>query len=110
MKDEGFKNDSGKLNWTLLPFASLEGVVKVLTYGANVYGPFSWKKVENGRERYMAALIRHLVAYLEGEEFDRDSGLPHLDHMIANLLFARSAHWNKDTTLLDKESDFMEGR
>ena len=35
----GRKNDQGKLRWSLVPWDGLEGVVKVLDYGAAKYPP-----------------------------------------------------------------------
>ena len=99
----GAKYDSGKLAWILFPFSILNGVVQVLMFGARKYKAFSWQTVPCGRERYLSAASRHLALYLGGEEFDQESGLPHLDHIICNYIFARSDHWNKETTLPDLE-------
>lgn len=88
---EGFtKNDSGKLKWSLLPFKELEDVVKVLMKGAEKYTPDNWKKCDDVN-RYKDALMRHVVAYIEGQKIDSvGSGgddLPHLAHAICNCLF-----------------------
>ncbi len=40
-------------------------------------------------ERYLAAVLRHLEAYQEGEVADSESGLPHIDHMLAGLTMLR---------------------
>jgi hypothetical protein len=84
---DGLKYDSGKPRWSLLPFAALLAVVQVLEFGATKYKPNSWQGLENGRERYFDAAIRHLVAWHGGEIIDAESGLHHLAHAACNLLF-----------------------
>lgn len=88
------KNDrkDGKLRWELLPLSTIKEIVKVYTFGANKYGANRWQNLDNGYERYKAALFRHMVAFEEGEITDKESGLHHLAHMawnaIAMLYFA----------------------
>jgi hypothetical protein len=83
----GRKNDQGKLRWSLVPWDGLEGVVKVLDYGAAKYAPQSWRLVPDARERYTDALLRHQTAILRGEHLDLESGLPHSYHVACNSLF-----------------------
>lgn len=85
---EGKKNDrqDGKLRWELLPLSLIKEVVKVYHFGASKYQPNTWQHLDNGYERYKAALFRHLVAYEEGETYDPESGLHHLSHMVWNAL------------------------
>jgi hypothetical protein len=83
----GMKHDSGKLDYTLVPWDGLEDVVKVLEFGANKYSRDNWRKVENAEARYMAAAFRHLVAHNFGEVNDPESGLPHLAHAGCCILF-----------------------
>jgi hypothetical protein len=84
---QGVKYDTNKLRWTLVPWKSLTAIVEVLEYGAQKYSPGNWAKVENGRERYANAALRHLTAWLEGERCDPESGLPHLAHAGCCILF-----------------------
>ena len=83
----GVKHDTDKLLWNLLPFGPVTDVVEVLTYGAKVYSPDNWKRVQNPRERYFAAAMRHLTAWWCGERLDPESKLPHLAHATTCLLF-----------------------
>ena len=39
---EGKKFDQGKLDWSLVPFKSLEGMVKVLMFGEQKYSRDNW--------------------------------------------------------------------
>jgi hypothetical protein len=86
---KGVKLDNGKLRWDLLPLDLVEGIVKVLTFGANKYTDNGWRCVPNAKERYRAALLRHLVAYSKGEKIDTESGLPHIDHLQTNAMFLK---------------------
>ena len=85
---EGTKYDGGKTRVTefILDFApELMEVAKVWEFGANKYAKSNWKKVENGKERYMNALFRHLLQS-ETEPVDSESGLSHTVHAIFNAL------------------------
>ena len=81
------KFDDGKARWDLLPQRPVRLLVDVLTFGARKYAPHGWKYVPNGRERYFAALLRHINAWREGETVDADSGIHHLAHAMCNLVF-----------------------
>ena len=85
----GRKYDTGKLDWTLLPWDALEPVVRVLAYGAQKYGERdNWRKVDGAYARYRAAAMRHLVADMNGEERDPETGEDPLAHAVCSLLFA----------------------
>ena len=81
------KHDQGKLDWSLLPWPAIEQVVAVLTYGAVKYKRDGWKAVPDAVQRYEAAMLRHFVRWKRGELLDPESNLPHLAHMLCNLVF-----------------------
>lgn len=81
------KDDAGKLRYDLIPVAAIEGLAQVLTFGAEKYAPNGWRGVPNAGERYYSALFRHLFAWRNGEELDPESGLPHLSHVLTNIVF-----------------------
>jgi hypothetical protein len=56
-----------------------------LLYGARLYGRSNWREAGVRASVYVSACQRHLAAWYEGEDFDRDSGLPHLAHALACL-------------------------
>lgn len=85
--DEGLKLDQDKPDWSLVELDSLEGLVRVLSFGAKKYERDNWKKVKNGKNRYFAALMRHLEAWQRGEKKDPESGESHLYHAMCNLYF-----------------------
>lgn len=81
MKKEevGIKFDGQKNRWDLVPFDTLDEVVKRFTHGAVKYSDNNWKNVNP--ERYKAALMRHFSSYMQGEEMDPDC--PELTHIGA---------------------------
>ena len=85
---DGVKHDSGKDEWTLLPWPQLQPVVRVLMFGAKKYSVDNWKKVLGGPDRYINAALRHIVAHTNGERQDNESGEAHLAHAVCSLLFA----------------------
>ena len=83
----GRKDDSGKIRYSLVPPRALALVARVLTYGAERYGAHNWERVENGRERYTDAVMRHVEAWRSGEKSDPDTGVHHLAHAVCCALF-----------------------
>lgn len=91
------KHDDGKADWSLVPFESLEGMVKVLEFGAKKYDGWNW--TTNGGFSYMRVMrscLRHLFAWSRGEDIDPESGLSHIHHAMCNLLFISHYIGNKD--------------
>lgn len=83
----GRKADDAKPRWSLIPFDALSKVLAVLEFGARKYDIDNWKKVPNAEQRYKEALMRHVVAYFNGELIDTESGESHLAHAACNTLF-----------------------
>jgi len=82
----GHKSDVGKNRLELLPYDAINEVGKVLTLGADKYGPRNWEKgIDYGR--VYAALQRHATAWWLGQDKDPETGLSHLAHCAANALF-----------------------
>ena len=86
IQEQTAKADSGKIRPTLVPASLVKAVASVRMFGTRKYkDPDNWKKVEP--ERYKDALYRHWLAYLDGEIYDKESGLPHLWHLATNAAF-----------------------
>ena len=84
----GIKHDEGKLEFHQLPIKPLQEVIKVLMYGARKYGSdTNWQRVDNPKQRYSDATMRHMMAYMDGELIDNETGLSHLAHAAADILF-----------------------
>lgn len=63
------------------------GVGQCILKGAEKYPEIdNWKRVKNAEQKYTNALVRHLIKHLTGEEVDKESGLPHLQHVAWNAL------------------------
>jgi hypothetical protein len=84
--EQALKFDEGKLDWELLDFSLFEDVVKVLMFGAKKYERNNWRKGHYTIQIFNA-LLRHLFAYIRGEDIDKESGLSHLGHCGACLMF-----------------------
>ena len=84
--DSGVKFDQDKPKMDLLDPLALEGLTKVLTFGAHKYAAHNWR---GGLSycRLLAALFRHGFAILRGEDNDPESGLPHIDHLGCCWMF-----------------------
>jgi hypothetical protein len=82
------KHDGGKPDWSILPFEALEETVRVLEFGAKKYARNNWR--ENGGFKYnrvLTACLRHIFAFMRGEDKDPETGLSHLSHAMCNLIF-----------------------
>lgn len=86
-KETENKYDQEKPMLNLVPPTIIEAIGWIRTYGQKKYGsPDGWKKVEP--ERYIAALMRHLCAFLRNPKGkDAESGYPHLWHLACNVAF-----------------------
>lgn len=82
------KFDNGKLDWSLMPWDSVEEILKVLEFGKIKYSAWNWSSGEGFKySRVFNSLIRHLFAWFRGEDIDPESGLSHLSHAGCNILF-----------------------
>lgn len=93
---EGRKYDTGKPDYTLLPWDAVEQIVKVLDFGARKYARDNWKHVEGGDSRYLAAAFRHMAAHATGEKFDPETGLSHMAHAGCCILFLLALEKNNE--------------
>jgi len=80
------KDDKNKNMLSLIEPEFITKLGEVLTFGASKYSINNWKSCEDPT-RYKDALLRHTYAYLSGEIIDPDSGMEHLAHCAANLMF-----------------------
>lgn len=87
-KIEAIKHDSGKADWSLMPFEAVEEINKVLEFGAKKYAAHNWKQGGGFKyTRILNSLLRHIFAFMRGEDKDPESGLSHMAHAGCNILF-----------------------
>ncbi len=71
---------------SLLSSIALLKISEVMTYGKIKYAAHNWR---GGFvwSRPLAAAMRHLVAYIGGQDKDPETGLSHLAHCACCILF-----------------------
>ena len=85
----GTRYNQGKIDLTQLsPLAQkLESLV--FMYGQGKYGRNNWKNFKKTEDEAVMEMLqcalRHIMAYQEGEFFDKESKMPHLTHAVWNL-------------------------
>ena len=86
LKDFSSKLPLSKIQWKAI--ASDKGVMGVYKFAQKKYGNIlSWRnRSEGSLQRYLDAMIRHLLKILAGEEMDPESGLHHGAAMAWNAL------------------------
>lgn len=85
-KELGARFNEGKLRFSLVDFDALEDLVRVLEYGSQKYDDHNWKKGLKSTE-ICESLLRHIFAFLRGEDKDNESGESHIGHIMANAMF-----------------------
>jgi len=83
---KGNRKNKGKVQWSLVDFKSLEPMVRVLEFGVLKYGRENWKKGLEKRE-ILESLLRHAFSLINGETTDKESGEPHIGHILCNAMF-----------------------
>lgn len=79
---------SKKPDLSVVPPSSLLHLSTAMMNGAEKYGPFNWRDQPISARPYIAAAMRHLLSFLDGEDFSSDTaaaGAPvhHLAHTMA---------------------------
>ena len=83
---QAVKHDAGKPPMALLSRTALEEVAKVMAFGAQKYAAHNWRSGFKW-SRTLDAAVRHLYAFIDGEDKDPESGLSHLAHAMCCLMF-----------------------
>lgn len=85
---EAIKFDANKSDWSMMPWDSVEEILKVLEFGKQKYSAWNWAQGEGFKySRIFNSLLRHMFAWFRGEDSDPESGLSHLAHAGCNILF-----------------------
>ena len=69
----------------LVPPALIIETAPAMANGASKYGAYNWREHAVSVSVYLEALMRHVLAYWDGEEVATDSGVKHLAHASACL-------------------------
>lgn len=85
-KDAQHADYTEKRPYDLMAASMLKLASVVLGYGAKKYDKHNWRKGMPWSDVYRA-LIEHLNAWWEGEDYDPESELPHLGHAACCLMF-----------------------
>lgn len=71
----------------LYDFQGFNSMAHVLEYGMQKYSRNNWRKGYVNRFSAADSLYRHLAKIILGEEKDEESGLPHIGHIMCNVMF-----------------------
>lgn len=82
--EAGVKYDQGKPDYSLLTSAMLEPMTQALMYGERKYARGNFRAGFQN-VRLTSAAMRHILAYLNREDNDPESGVSHLGHAMAAL-------------------------
>jgi hypothetical protein len=80
------KFDTDKLPVNLLSSEALMQTAAVLKFGADKYAEHNWR-AGFAWSRPLAAAMRHIMAFNDGEDKDPESGLSHLAHAMCCIMF-----------------------
>lgn len=72
-----------KVDLSVVPPAAMLHLASAMMDGAVKYGPFNWRENEVLARVYVAAAMRHLLQFLDGENVDPVSQVHHLAHAMA---------------------------
>ena len=93
---KGINHNEGKPRPSLVlvdTHNALAEEIKVSELGAKEYGRYNWK---GGGEQFLAdnldSILRHILAYSQGQEIDPKSGCHHLAHVRRRCAIALE-HW-----------------
>lgn len=80
------RHNAGKPRLSLVPVEAYTAMASVLEFGARKYAPNQWRQGLPYTET-LDSLLRHVNAFLAGEDIDPESNCPHLAHAMCNAAF-----------------------
>lgn len=85
MPEKGSRFNYGKIRLDLVPPEMIKGIAQVFQKGLDKYEERNWEKGLDYMGVYASGL-RHALAWVDGEDLDKESGLPHVFHAAVNFL------------------------
>lgn len=82
--NQAIKFDAGKPDLSHISLELVEQIARVREFGAKKYARGNWKKGFK-YTRSIAAALRHIYAFNEGQDLDPESGLSHISHALCCL-------------------------
>lgn len=83
-----------KQGFEALPPTAVLLLAKACQNGADKYGALNWLNLDDGTmsvQTYINAIERHWLLFKAGEDAANDSGVHHLDHIMAGCAVIRDA-------------------
>ena len=99
MTDKALTYDDNKPPLANLPPEGLRSVARVQAYGHRKYKDFNNYRKGMEISRNLSCAMRHIMAYMDGEDLDPESGETHLAHAATRLMF--TIQNIKDGTAID---------
>lgn len=104
----------GKVDYSCVPWRVIHMLAQAMEEGAEKYGRFNYREDDIEARTYIAAICRHLfgdpttdtLGWVNGEDIDPDSDLPHLIKVMACCLLVEDArlHGKLIDNRLEQES------
>lgn len=85
MEQKGLRYNEGKIRYDLLEPYAIEQLAKVFTKGAEKYADNNWLQGLKW-SNVTSSLKRHLAAFEQGEDFDKETQLLHIAHVAWNAM------------------------
>lgn len=99
-----YNNGKPQLSYNILCPKALEVEARVWEYGAKKYSRGNWLKGQSVMSS-TDSLIRHLTAFIAGENDDPETGIPHVGHIITCAKILANGYLNHPDKFDDRPQD-----
>jgi hypothetical protein len=99
LTDDNLKTKAavGKPTMSSVPVIAIQALGKAMEDGSRKYGRYNWRETGVTASVFYDAMMRHLLAWYNGEDLAQDSQVEHLAHIMANCAILLDA---KDNNIL----------
>lgn len=87
MNERAKTYDENKPPLALLPPEGMRAVARVQEYGHKKYGDFNNYRKGMEISRQASCIMRHVLAFMDGEDVDPESGESHIAHAATRAMF-----------------------